>query len=148
MLHFKRGTIIGVLLFCVFAFGAVTVVNLATQVTGLLGKTNGGTGISSTATFPSSGTVSTTFATGTTALGTSAIASGSCGTTVSVSTSGIVTTDVIEFSLSAAPSSSNLYSWLTVYSFPTSGAVNFSDCNPSSASRTPTALSAVWRVTR
>src|ERR1700690_399308 len=46
--------------------GAVTQINLATQVFGLLPGTNGGTGISSTATFPASGTVMTT-ATGVTA---------------------------------------------------------------------------------
>ncbi len=128
--------------------GAVTVVNLATQVAGLLGKTNGGTGISSTATFPSSGTVSTTFASGTTALGTSAIASGACSTTVTVATSGVATTDTIAFSLSAAPTGTNFYSWLNVYSWPTSGNVNFAACNPGASSRTPTAMSVVWHVYR
>lgn len=42
---------------CLLFLGAVTVINLATQVTGLLATANGGTGVNSTATFPSSGTV-------------------------------------------------------------------------------------------
>jgi hypothetical protein len=45
-------------LFCVgFLMAAVTQINLATQVSGLLAGTNGGTGISSTATYPASGTI-------------------------------------------------------------------------------------------
>jgi hypothetical protein len=39
------------------SIGAVTQINLTTQVTGILPATNGGTAVSSTATFPSSGTV-------------------------------------------------------------------------------------------
>lgn len=45
-------------LFCAgFLMAAVTQISLTTQVTGLLPGTNGGTGVSSTATFPTSGTV-------------------------------------------------------------------------------------------
>jgi len=40
--------------------GAVSQIDLTFQVKGLLPKTNGGTGISSTATFPSSGVIVTT----------------------------------------------------------------------------------------
>lgn len=39
------------------SIGAVTQINLATQVFGLLPGTNGGTGVSSTATYPASGTI-------------------------------------------------------------------------------------------
>lgn len=131
-----------------FLLAATTLVNLATQVTGILGKTNGGTGLNSTATFPSSGTVSVTFASGTTAMGTAAIASGACSTTVTVATTSIATSDTIPFSLNAAPTGTNMYSWLVVYSWPTSGNVNFAVCNPSAASRTPTAMSLVWHVYR
>ena len=144
----RRAIFLGLLACTIFCLGAVTVINLPTQVTGLLAKTNGGTGISSTATFPSSGTVTITVASGTTALGTSAISSGSCATVVMTAASGVATSDTIGFSLSAAPSSSNLYSWLQVYSVPTSGNVNFYVCNPSASSRTPTAMSAVWHVYR
>jgi hypothetical protein len=40
--------------------GAGTVVNLASQVSGILAGTNGGTGITSTAVYPASGTIMTT----------------------------------------------------------------------------------------
>jgi hypothetical protein len=49
-----------VLLFCFGFLAAGTVVNLATQVSGILATTNGGTGVSGSATFPSAGTVMTT----------------------------------------------------------------------------------------
>lgn len=53
--------IILVLFMCpIVLMGAGTLVNLATQVQGLLGGTNGGTGISSTATYPASGTIMVT----------------------------------------------------------------------------------------
>lgn len=45
------------LLLAALSLAATTVLNLATQVTGLLAAANGGTGINSTATFPTSGTV-------------------------------------------------------------------------------------------
>ena len=144
----RRTALLCVLGFSIVCLAASTLINLATQVTGLLGKTNGGTGISSTATFPASGTVTTTFASGTTALGTSAIASGACATVVTVATSGIATTDTITISLNAAPTGTNFYSWLQVSSVPTSGNVNFYVCNPSAASRTPTAMSVIWHVYR
>lgn len=41
-------------------FAAVTQIDLTSQVKGLLPATNGGTGISSTATFPASGTIAIT----------------------------------------------------------------------------------------
>ena len=53
----QAALIIFAFLCCGLLLGAVTQVNLATQVSGLLPGTNGGTGISSTATFPASGTV-------------------------------------------------------------------------------------------
>lgn len=58
---------------CFLLLGAVTVVNLATQVSGVLTASHGGTGQNSTATFPTSGAV---VGTGTSAL--------TPGTTVSV----------------------------------------------------------------
>ena len=42
---------------CGVLLGAATVINLATQVTGVLTASHGGTGQNSTATFPASGTV-------------------------------------------------------------------------------------------
>jgi hypothetical protein len=49
-----------VVLFAVLSVAAVTLIDLTTQVKGLLPGTNGGTGISSTATYPASGTIMTT----------------------------------------------------------------------------------------
>jgi hypothetical protein len=68
-----KRTLTALVVCCALLMGAVTVINLATQVTGILGKTNGGTGLNSSATFPSSGTI---IGTGTSAL--------TAGTTVSV----------------------------------------------------------------
>lgn len=56
-----RRFLTGLVLCCAFfAMGAVTVVDLTRQVTGVLPAANGGTGQNSTATFPASGTVATT----------------------------------------------------------------------------------------
>ena len=137
-----------VLLLSVFALGAVTVINLATQVTGLLPKTNGGTGITSTATFPASGTVTVTFESGTSAMGTAAIASGACSAAVTTAVTSLATTDRIVTTLNAVPTGTNMYSWLEVYGYPTSGNVNIVVCNPSAASRTPTAMTVNWQVLR
>ena len=53
----KRRLLIAATCLGLVGIAATTVVNLATQVTGLLGTTNGGTGKNSSATFPSSGIV-------------------------------------------------------------------------------------------
>jgi len=143
----KKLSILLILCAIFFFLGAVTVVNLATQVTGLLGKTNGGTGISSTATFPSSGTVSITVASGTSALGTSAISSGACATIAPTAT-GATTSDAAYWTLSATPTSTNMYSWLHIHAVPASNTLNIFVCNASASSRTPTAMSINWRVVR
>jgi hypothetical protein len=57
----RKATAIAFLLACVLAsMGTVTLINLTTQVTGVLPAANGGTGQNSTATYPASGTVATT----------------------------------------------------------------------------------------
>lgn len=48
---------LGIIAWALLMTAAVTQINLATQVTGLLPGTNGGTGVSSTATYPASGTI-------------------------------------------------------------------------------------------
>lgn len=53
----KPIALVSILGFAIIAMAAVTQINLATQVTGLLPGTNGGTGVSSTATYPGSGTI-------------------------------------------------------------------------------------------
>lgn len=134
------------LLLALISLGAVTVINLATQVSGLLGTTNGGTGISSTATFPSSGTVTITFASGTATMTTAAIAAGACGSTVTVAATSVATTDTIEVSRAAVPTTTN--GRLHLNWWPTAGNVNFNYCNSSAASITPSALTVNWKVFR
>jgi hypothetical protein len=56
----KPFILFGVIVFAMLVMAAVTQIDLTTQVQGILPKTNGGTGITSTATFPSSGTIMTT----------------------------------------------------------------------------------------
>jgi hypothetical protein len=95
------GAIFSVLFLSVFMLAAVTQIDLTTQVKNLLPKTNGGTGISSTAIFPASGTVMIT-TTGVTAsqlpnpsastLG--GVESGDCtgtGHVLAITTSGVIT---------------------------------------------------------
>ena len=53
----KAWSIIVALFLAGLALGAVTQINLATQVFGLLPGANGGTGVNSTATYPGSGTI-------------------------------------------------------------------------------------------
>lgn len=78
---------------------AVTQINLATQVSGLLAGTNGGTGISSTATYPASGTIMITTTgvtasqlpnpTGSTLGGIESITCGANSAVTTISTSGV-----------------------------------------------------------
>lgn len=53
----QRLAAIVLLVFVPFAFAATTLVDLTANVQGLLPRTNGGTGVSSTATYPTSGTI-------------------------------------------------------------------------------------------
>lgn len=88
------------------------------------------------------GTMAATIASGTATMTTAAIAAGNCGATVTVSASGVLTTDSIYWSFNAAPAGSNagLVSW------PTANNVNFAYC-PNSA-ETPAAATINWRVVR
>jgi hypothetical protein len=98
------------------------------------------------------GTTST-IASGTAALGTSAIASGACATVVSPTATGVATTDTVTTSFNSDPTAVTGYTpatggGLAVYSYPSSNAVNFKICNPSSSSITPGAVTLNWRVVR
>lgn len=85
-------------------------------------------------------------ASGTAAMTTGAITSGTCGATVTVAATGTVTSDVIAISESAAPTSPN--GLLRLEKWPTSGNVNFAWCNPTASSQTPAAETINWRVIR
>lgn len=124
-----------------------SLIDMATQVKGILGKTNGGTGITSTATYPSSGTVTVTVASGTSTFATTAIASLACSATVTTAATGAATTDTIEWAYATAPSATT-DGRLTMNAWPTSGNVNFCRMNPTAASITPTAIVINWRVVR
>jgi len=92
-------------------------------------------------------------ASGTAALGTSAISSATCATVVTVSASGVATTDVIQFTPNADITGVTGYAastsgGLEIYPYPTANNVNFKVCNSTSSSITPGAVTLNWRVTR
>jgi hypothetical protein len=41
-----------------------------------------------------------------------------------------------------------MYSWLHIHAVPASNVLNIFICNPSAASRTPTAMNINWRIVR
>jgi hypothetical protein len=95
----------------------------------------------------------TTAASGTAMLDTSAIASGTCGPTVSVASAGIAATDTIEWGFQVDPTSLTGYSpsaggMLAIIPYPTGGNVNFKVCNNTASSITPGAAFLNWRVPR
>ena len=94
-----------------------------------------------------------TIASGTAALGTGAISSGTCATVVTVTATGVATTDDIMSDFNADPTSTTGYSpsangMLTIIKYPTSGNVNFKVCNNTASSVTPGAVTLNWRVVR
>lgn len=100
-----------------------------------------------------SATVGQLIASGTAAMGTGAISSGTCASVVTVSATGVATTDAIIATPNADPtgvtgyapaSTGSLYIW----AYPTSGNVNFKVCNNTGSSITPSALTLNWRVIR
>jgi len=104
-------------------------------------------------TLPGRSTGTSTIASGTAALGTSAISSAACATVVTVSAAGVATTDVLTASFNGDPTAVTGYTpvttgALTIFSYPTSGNVNFKVCNLTSASVTPGAITLNWRVVR
>ena len=103
--------------------------------------------------FGAGGTVTYTVASGTAALGTGAIASAACAAVVTVSGSGIATTDVVAASFNGDPTGvlgyqPSVSGMLTIISYPTANAANFKVCNNTSASITPGAITLNWRVMR
>jgi hypothetical protein len=103
--------------------------------------------------FGAGGTVSYTVASGTAALGTGAIASGACATVVTISTAGILTTDIVMASFNSDPTAITGYipstnGMLTIIPYPTTGAANFKVCNNTNSSITPGAITLNYRVTR
>lgn len=92
-------------------------------------------------------------ASGTAVMGTSATSANSCATVVTVSATGVATTDVIDFGFNADPTSVTGYGpgasdGLAIYAYPTANNVNFKVCNVTGSSITPGALTLNWRVDR
>lgn len=92
-------------------------------------------------------------ASGTAAMGTGAITSGTCATVVTVSAIGALTTDTIIVTPNADPTALTGYGVsasgsLYIQAYPTADNVNLKVCNPTSGSVTPSALTVNFLVTR
>jgi hypothetical protein len=107
-----------------------------------------------TMTFPAAAaTIPRVVASGTAALGTSAITSASCATVVTATATGTATTDVVDASFNGDPSAVTGYApvttgMLTILSYPTTNTVNFKVCNTTGSSITPGAITLNWSVRR
>lgn len=86
-------------------------------------------------------------ASGTSALGTGAVTNGTCATTVTTAATGAASTDTIVWSHNAAVTGGTNGS-LIIHAYPTSGNVNFQECNPTAGSITPPADTLNWKVIR
>jgi hypothetical protein len=122
---------------------------ISTGVSGL------GTGVATAAgtTLSAAGGLTSTVASGTSALGTGAISSATCATVVTTTATGTATTDVVGWGFNGDPTGVLGYEpastgMLTIIAFPSSGNVNFKVCNNTSASITPGAITLNWRVWR
>lgn len=90
---------------------------------------------------------------GTAALGTGAINSNTCAAAVTVSASGVASTDAISWSFNADPNTVTGYGagatgTLSIWSYPTANNINFRVCNLTAGSITPGAATLNWRVVR
>lgn len=124
----------GTLLNCNTAFGS--------NVTTALGNT-----------LSSAGGVTSTIASGTSALGTGAISSAACATVVTTTATNTATTDVITWGFNGDPTGVTGYTpvttgALTIFAYPSANNVNFKVCNLTTASITPGAITLNWRVVR
>ena len=117
------------------------------ELIGYLKALNFNVGSGSTVTSTGAGgTMAAVIASGTAAMTTGAITSGTCGSTVQVAAANVATTDAISWAFNAAPAANPAQ--LVVSAWPTSGNVNFQYCNPTAGSITPNAATLNWRVVR
>lgn len=86
-------------------------------------------------------------ASGTSTFTATLVTTGTCQTTVTTAASGALTSDAITTSYASAPGATT-DSLLILNAWPTANNVNFSRCNPTAGSITPTALVLNWRVLR
>lgn len=99
------------------------------------------------------GGATTTIASGTSSLGTSAIASATCATVVTTTATGVASTDSVIWNPNASIKAVTGYvpattGGLSIAGYPTTNAVNWDVCNWTSSSITPGAVTLNWRVVR
>lgn len=99
------------------------------------------------------GGLTTTVASGTSALGTGAITSATCATAVTTAATNTATTDVVLWGFNGDPTAVTGYvplvaGMLTIIAYPSANNVNFKVCNNTNASVTPGAITLNWRVAR
>lgn len=90
-------------------------------------------------------------ATGTATLGTSLIASSACASVVTVTATGVTTTDRVSADFNGDPTGTVGFqpgAMLTIVKYPSSGNVNFKVCNNSAGGITPAAVTLNWSVMR
>jgi hypothetical protein len=92
-------------------------------------------------------------ASGTSAMGTSAISSATCATVVTTAATGVATTDAIQAGFNGDPTAVTGYvplttGMLTIIPYPSANNVNFKVCNNTASSITPGAITLNWRVVR
>ncbi len=90
---------------------------------------------------------------GTASLGTGTISSAACATAVTVSATGVASTDVVTAGFNGDPTGVTGYvpltsGMLTILAYPTPNNVNFKVCNNTTESITPGAITLNWRVVR
>jgi len=90
-------------------------------------------------------------ASGTLAMGTSAVSAGTCGTAATLSAPGVVTTDRITVGFNGDPTATTGYlptAMLTLVPYPTANNINIKQCNLTASSITPAALTVNVQVNR
>ncbi len=90
---------------------------------------------------------------GSKALGTTAIATTACTAAQTVTATGLLTSDVINWQFSSDPVAVIGYTPATagslqIRAYPTADTVNFKQCNPTASTITPAALTINWQVIR
>ena len=98
-------------------------------------------------------TTTHTIASGSTAMGTSAISSATCATVVTATATNTATTDVLTASFNGDPTAVTGYvpltaGMLTIIAYPTANTANFKVCNSTTSTITPGAITLNWRVVR
>jgi hypothetical protein len=127
--------------------------DLSNGAAGCSAALGSGVATAAAAALSAAGGLTSTIASGTSALGTGAITSATCATVVTTTATNAATTDVIGWGFNSDPHAVVGYipstsGMLTIIAYPSSGNVNFLVCNNTSGSVTPGAITLNWRVTR